>query len=313
MSEEVKKKRPVISIVIVAALVAGGLYFLVNREQLRKERHYFTYFQNVDGLTISSEVDINGAKVGKVSDVVVLDSGLKVTIAIKPEINIPVGTTAKLGSAGISGGKAILLIFSDSKEYLPDEGTIKGIDEPGLMGENGTLGANIEAAKAMLKTGDTVLTELSSLFGTGARQDIKFQLNKLDRESREANRTSEKARGTGEQFAPKIASLDRNMNDVANDSKEWTSMATDYEKKSGDLAKSTASLGNSMNELRDNVKKLKPILAKANDKESALGKMLNDPQAYHTASKQLQKADTAAQDVMARPAAHWFAIFGKNR
>lgn len=313
MSEEEKKKRPVLSYIITIVIIISGILLFINKDKFSDRKQYFTYFQSVDGLVPGSKVSVNGAVVGKVSNIDLLDSGLKVTLSLGPDVKLANGTIAKLGSSGMSGGKIVQLTPGTAKGFIEENGLIIGHDEKSLLGGQGTLRANIDVAKVMLKAGDSIISEVSTLFGTGAREDINFKLNKLNRQTDEANKTSSEAKGTGEKFAGKIHAINQDVASLANDSKEWSATLADFENKSADLAKSTSGFADNMKELQANIKKFKPVLEKANDKNTSLGKMLNDPQAYHTANKQLKQADTSIKEVMARPAAHWFAIFGKNR
>jgi phospholipid/cholesterol/gamma-HCH transport system substrate-binding protein len=312
MSEE-KKKTSYIPTIITAIVIAGGIWFWMNKEQFSNKEHYTTYFRNVEGLTVSSQVSLNGAIIGKVSEATVIDSGIKVTIAIDPEVKIKAGTTAKLISAGMAGGKQIKLIPGLSKEYIPAGGTIIGIDNKSMLGKNGTLGATLRVGKIMLRTTDSIITDLSTLVSTAAIKDIRFQLNKLNKSTDDANKTSREARGTGENIAPTIHELNKDVAELEKDSREWPQAIADVEKQSEGLVKSTAELEKNMTSISASLKKLKPIFDKTNDKKSTLGKALEDKQAYHTANKQSGEVNKGAQDVMARPSAYWFAIFGSNR
>lgn len=312
MPEE-KKKTSYVSTIVTVVVIAGGLWWFMNRKKFSSEHHYVTSFQNVEGLTVSSQVSLNGAIIGKVSEAVIVDSSIKVTLEIAPEIQIRKGATAKLISAGMSGGKEVKLTQGDSKEVLQDNGTIIGIDTRNMLGSSGQLGATIRTAKIALRTTDSIITDLSSLLGAAAIKDIRFQLNRLDKEAGSASRTSKEYRGTGESFANKIHEVNADVAELAEDSKGWTADIKDVERSSADLVRSTAELDKKMTSLSASLKKLKPIFDKAGDRKTTLGKALEDKQDSHTANKQLQEADKTAKDAMARPSAYWFAIFGSNR
>lgn len=313
MPEEEKKKNSYISIIVTAVLIAGGIWLFVNKERFSDQKHYITFFKNVEGLTVSSQVSVNGAIIGKVSKTYILDSGIKVTIAIDPEVQLRKGTTAKLISAGMAGGREIKLTQGLSKQLLPEGGYITGIDGKNMMSKDGQIGSTIRVAKIALRTTDSILDDLSTLVDRAAIRDIRFQLNKIDKQSDDASKTAREARGTGENLAGTIHGINTDVAKLANDSKEWPKMIADAEKQSEGLVKSTAELEENMKSISASFKKLKPIFDKANDKGSSLGKLLEDKQSYNTATKQASEADKAAKEAMARPSAYWFAIFGSNR
>lgn len=312
MPEE-KKRTSYISTIVTVIIIAGGIWFWMNKEKLSDAHHYITSFQNVEGLTVSSQVSLNGVIVGKVSKADIVDSTIKVVLAIDPEIQIKKGTTAKLISAGMAGGKQIKLTASDSKEVLEDGGTIIGVDTRNMLGRNGQIGVTMRVAKLALRTTDSILTDLSSLVGAAAIKDIRFQLDKLNKEAGSASKTSKEYRGTGNKFAGQIHEINTDVAKLAEDSKGWSADIKDVEQSSADLVKSTGELEQNMTSISASLKKLKPIFDKANDKKSTLGKALDDKQDYHTANKQLQEADRSAKEAMARPSAYWFAIFGSNK
>ncbi len=313
MPEEEKKKNSYVSIIITAIVIAGGIWLFANKEKFSDDKHYVMLFRNVEGLSVSSQVSLHGAIIGKVSQTYIIDSGIKVTIAVDPEVKLTKGTTAKLISAGMAGGREIKLTKGLSKELLPEGGHIAGIDGKSMMSKDGQIGSTIRVAKIALKTTDSILDDLSTLVDKAAIRDIRFQLNKIDRQSEDASNTARKARGTGENLAGTIHDVNADVAKLANDSKEWPATIAKVEKQSGDLVKSTAELEENMKNISASFKKLKPIFDKANDKGSALGKMLNDKQAYNTATKQASEADRVGKEAMARPSAYWFAIFGSNR
>lgn len=313
MPEQDKKKNSLLSYIVTAAIIAAGILLYVNKSKLNTDKHYVVYFSNVDGLTIASQVSINGARVGKVQEVELLDSGLKVTIQVNKDIRIPNGTVAELGSAGISGGKEVLLTTTHAKGYLEEGALIRGVDGSNMLSESGKIGQTVRVAQIALKTTDSIIRDISRLVGATNRGEIRFQLNKLNRETDEASRTSGKVRGNGEGFIANIGGIEKSVADMANSSRKWPAALADAETESGKLVKSTANIAKSLKDLTANVKKIKPILAKATDTSNALGKLIQDNQAYHTMNKQADTFHKGIQDVLDHPASHWFAIFGTNK
>ena len=313
MPEEEKKKKSYVSLIITVLVIAGGIWLFVNKEKLSDNKKYVTFFRDVEGLTVSSQVSVNGAIIGKVSQATVVDSGIQVTIFIDPEVQLRKGTTAKLISAGMAGGREISLRQGLSKEILKEGSYIIGIDNESMMSKDGKIGSAMRVAQSALKTTDSIFREFSGLVDAAAIRDVRFELNKLDRQSDNASRQAKAARGKGDEFGNTIHNINESVAGLAEDSKEWPATIADVEKQSEGLVKSTAELGENMKSISASLKKLKPIIDKANDKDNALGKMLNDKQSYHTATKQTGEADKTAKEVMDRPSAYWFAIFGSNR
>jgi phospholipid/cholesterol/gamma-HCH transport system substrate-binding protein len=309
-----KKSSSIFGILITVILIVGGVWLFANRDKLKDDKHYHIYFNDVEGLTIASQVSINGAMVGRVSDVQLMPpNSVKVIVAVGKDVLVPKGTTAKISSAGMSGGQEIRLIPGQGKEMIPDEGIITGENAISLYGQNGKIGATLDVARVTLRTADSIITDLSDLFNTATKQDIRFQLNKLNLESNKASRRAVKARGTGERFAGQIASINEDVANMAESSKEWPQDIAKIDKQTADMVASTANIEQDLKDLQTNLKKIKSIADKAKDTSNPLGKLLNDPQQVHTATKEADTLNRALKDVMEYPAAHWFSIFGKNK
>lgn len=314
MAEEEKKKRSPLLSIIIAVLIIGGIVLFTQRDKFSSDKTYFTSFKNVEGLTVASQVSLGGAIIGKVSGVELRDTDVKVTLAIDPEVKIKRGTVATLVAAGLSGGgSTISLTPGLGPTHIPENGKIDGIDNPPLLGEKGRIGNSIKIFKLGLKTMDTVIDDVALLFGAAARQDIRFQLNKLNRQTNEASRTAREARTEGEGFASKISAINNDVAELAVESQGWHADFADAEKQTADLVKSAKGFGEDVKEMQANFKKLGNTLSKFKDTSGTLGKWINDPQPYHTTTKQLDTMRRDAQDVLDHPSAHWFAIFGKNR
>ncbi len=98
----------------VVLIVAGiFVFFAYNTAQVKSVSGYElnASFYKVGGLSVGSDVRINGIKVGTVTDRY-LDPetyDAVVTMSVSPEINLPSDSIAGIGSEGILGGSYIRL------------------------------------------------------------------------------------------------------------------------------------------------------------------------------------------------------------
>jgi len=308
-----KRSSSILAYLAIAVTIVGGVWLFANRDKLRDDKHYHIYFNDVEGLTIASQVSINGAVVGRVSDIQLTPPLVKVTVALPPGVRVPKGTSAKLSSAGMSGGQEIRLILGLSKQAVADEDTISGINSISLFGANGRVGATLDVARVTLKTTDSIIVNISELFGAAAKRNIRFQLDELNIESRKASKTAQEARGSGEKFAGQIDELDADVAKMAENSKEWRQDIQKMEEQAADMIASTANIEQDLKTLQSNLRKFKSISHKVSDTSSPLGKLINDPQQVHTATREADTLNRSLKDVIEHPSAHWFAIFGKNK
>ena len=103
--------------VVSITILYFGFNFLKGIDLFKNTKVYYALYENIDGLTISNPVIINGLGVGRVSAIDILqekDNLVSVEIGIESKINLNHGTIARLVNTDFLGSKAIELILSDS-------------------------------------------------------------------------------------------------------------------------------------------------------------------------------------------------------
>lgn len=124
-------KRPVETIMgIVVVLVAAFFaYFAYNVSDLQVVKGYdvMAKFLKVGGLTVGSDVRINGIKVGTVigQQLDNQDYGADVKMSLASNIKLPVDSVVSIESAGLVGDKYIKIAPGQSKEMLKNGDVIK--------------------------------------------------------------------------------------------------------------------------------------------------------------------------------------------
>jgi phospholipid/cholesterol/gamma-HCH transport system substrate-binding protein len=122
------------------ALAAGltlyfGFSYLKGRDFMNKETSYYVVYDNVDGLTKSNPVIINGLTVGKVRNIQLrqdFNNQVVVELAINSEIILGDSTIAELSNADLLGSKAIVLKIGPIDTPLAAKDTLKAIMDRGL-------------------------------------------------------------------------------------------------------------------------------------------------------------------------------------
>ena len=122
------------------ALVAGltlyfGFNYLKGRDFMNKEISYYVVYDNVDGLTKSNPVIINGLTVGKVKNIQLrqdFNNQVVVELAINSEIILGDSTIAELSNADLLGSKAIRLKIGPIIDPLEPNDTLRARMDRGL-------------------------------------------------------------------------------------------------------------------------------------------------------------------------------------
>ena len=99
--------------ILSLAILFVGFKFLKGIDFLDPANTYYVVYDNIDGLTASNPVEINGYRVGRVGEIKLLQDGTKtrmlVSLEINDELEIYEGSEAMLKDSDFLGSKAIEL------------------------------------------------------------------------------------------------------------------------------------------------------------------------------------------------------------
>ncbi|GAB3890426.1 MlaD family protein [Spirosoma agri] len=121
--------------VISLMMLYFGFQFLKGSDFFSTTRKYTVVYDNIDGLTASNPVRINGLSVGQVKQIEILQdksNALRVTLELRDDIRVTQGSKAVLADDGLLGGKNILLSINPRGAVLEDGGTLVAAKESGL-------------------------------------------------------------------------------------------------------------------------------------------------------------------------------------
>jgi phospholipid/cholesterol/gamma-HCH transport system substrate-binding protein len=121
--------------VVTLLMLFFGFNFLKGSDFFSSNHKYRVTYDNIDGLTASNPVQINGLTVGQIRDIKILqDQGNKllVTIEVKNGIRVTRGSRAVLADDGLLGGKLIRLGIKPGAPELEDGGQLVSAKETGL-------------------------------------------------------------------------------------------------------------------------------------------------------------------------------------
>ena len=107
--------------IIAIAILFIGYSFLRGNDVFSSDNSFYTVYDNVDGLTVSKPVMVNGYQIGRVSKMDLLETGkIQVEFKINSDYPIPSNTIARIVSADLLGSKAIVFDLGNSKTMAKD-------------------------------------------------------------------------------------------------------------------------------------------------------------------------------------------------
>jgi phospholipid/cholesterol/gamma-HCH transport system substrate-binding protein len=111
-----------------------GFNYLKGIEFFSNTSNYYVLYNNVDGLTKSNPVIINGLTVGKVSNIKLVQQSNHILVEVKIEEDIVLGdsTIAELADTDLLGSKAVILRVGPLDNPIKPGDTLKAYVDPGL-------------------------------------------------------------------------------------------------------------------------------------------------------------------------------------
>ncbi len=294
--------------IISLCILYFGFNYLKGINLFENTNHYFALYENIDGLTVSNPVIINGLSVGRVNHIEILqDKGdqIVVEINIDGDIKLRKGTKAKLINTDFLGSKAIELKIGDVKgEYYQTGDTLPSEVDPGI-----TEFLKQSAAPVAANLGITI-TRINAIL-----------------ESFKGN--SEVINSTLRNIEGMTASLDRNLpamqerlvvllDNLNKNSEELSKMMADMKPLLQNTTQITDSLkvlefSSMMNKTQELLDNMNANLEGLKEGEGTMGKLMKDDSLYLYLSYTARDLDKLLLDFQANPGRYvQFSVFGKK-
>lgn len=293
-----KIKREIkIGLFFLAIVVAifGLLNFLKGQDIFKHTNTYYAIYENVEGLSPSSQVFLKGLKIGAVEKITFDAASLKfiIKININDKYHIPKNSEAQIFNTDIMGNKAMRIVFGDSDHFLQKGDTLLAGNVPELI----TMIAD-ELVPLKQKV-DTLVTALNT---------TAQALNAILTEETQKNLVSGIAslRETLHNLQQFSAALESEKGNIKNIAKGVSAFIDSLNRSSGDITRTLhnlAMLTDSLQsaDLKATVESIKTLLLQANNPEGSIGKLLHDGRLYNNVSKTVAHLDSLIVAIQKNP------------
>jgi phospholipid/cholesterol/gamma-HCH transport system substrate-binding protein len=312
----------------VGLFMAGGLLlfftgfnFLKGFHPFRSYTSYHVVYADVSGIVNSSQVLVNGLKIGQVENITTLQPGdarqLVVTFTINKSIKIPMGSVIRISGTDLLGNKALVLFPSAATTYHNYGDTLKGEVEESL---SSTISAMVsplkEKSEQVLITLDKVLQSMNDVFDSaGTRRiassinDISWSIHNMRNITQRMDKLTESEYGRLEAMMQNLESITRNLK--SNNEHIARSMKN--------LARITDSVAASdltatINNTKRVMDEFATALNKVNNGEGSLGMLANDTTLYVNLAQTSKELELLMKDMQAYPARYFtVSVFGGGK
>lgn len=302
-------------LVLISFLIFfAGFYFLKGANIFSGENEFYAYYDNVQGLQASSSVQVKGLSVGRVSAIELIDSEkVKVTLSVSRSVNIPVGTTAELGSADLLGTKIVRLNLGMGTQMAEDGATLPGTIEGGVI-DNLSLELSplITDLRHVITTLDTVLVGVSGVLNENTANSLANTVTSLDVTMKNFSELSVKLNNESDELASIIRNANSISGNLAANNDRITNIMRNAETTTNNLA--AAPIEETVKELQSAANQLDDIMKKINNNQGTLGMIVNDKQLYSNLTESMKTLNDLMADINAHP---WkyinVTIFGRKK
>lgn len=307
MSKEVKVG---VLTVVAGVLLYFGFNFLKGKDFFSSKNKFYVIYENIDGLTVSNPVKIQGYAVGQVDQIDIMKENayqLKVTISVDKSVEVGDKTEALL-SSDLLGGKSIQLMLHPNTEVYSGGETLIADTEKSLTG------LIEEKAVPVIQSVDEMLVNLNkSLSGADSAtihqsvQDVAKSTELLKTLMSDLNVSKVKYDKKLEQIADNLNILVVTLNGT-------------LKGKVNPLLDKMDAVADTINNIQFNemlasmesaLKDVEEVMKKINSTDGTVGMLMNDKALYQNLNKTLVDMDTLVRHMRQHPK-HFFAPLGKN-
>lgn len=300
-SKEVKVGLFMISAIV---LLYFGFNFLKGIDFFSSDKKYYAIYKNVDKLTESNLIYLNGYSVGRVSDIRIQQHRDRVIVELSIDSDIEVNSNSIAVLNGeLLGGRFVQLVIGDSPEILKPKDTIKSDVAKGLAE---LITENAEPVAANLQTTLQKINILLDTLNTSASR-INYILEDLSRTPRLLNSTITSVKGNVSDLSTSFAEVGTNLNSTLTNLKP----TIDNFRTLSDSLKRIQLTG-TVNKAQQSLNRLNETLAKLNSGNNTVSKLMNEDSLYVNLNTLLNNLDSLANHLNENPR-HFMAPFGKSR
>ena len=293
--------------VVTIAMLYFGFKFLKGSDLFSSTSTYFVVYDNVDGLTSSNPVTLNGLSVGRVQSIKIQqdhDNQLLVAIEVRKDIVLRKESQAILADGGLLGDRAIRLKISPTGAQLQNGDTLRGFKEAGIS-------ALLQARTLpVMDKADSLVRNLNVV--TQGFRETGAILNQV---LRNYDQTGTVLRNTLERNQKDLSTLITNLSLLSGSLVQTEKQIGPLLAKAGTFADSLKALrlGETVNRANQLVGQMEQLVAAVQTGQGTASKLINDDKLYNNLNYTMISLNQLLANLRENPKRYVnVSIFGKK-
>lgn len=291
--------------VIAVLILIFGYYFLKGQNLLDSSRTFHAIYADVEGLSTSSPVTINGLRVGQVTKIDFLDQTglLVVTFTVDSNFKFSRNSLAQIYGGGIIGGKSLAIVPEYEMDLTAKTGdTLPSDIEEGIMElvNERLTPLQIKVERAIVSA-DSLITSFNQVLNPETRNNIAVTFEDISATVRSLRSTAESLNGIVEGNSAKLDRTFTNLDE----------MSGNFNKFSDTLAQ--VNLSGMSQDIEKVISDFETISNNLTSGQGTAGKLLTDDTVYDNLDRATKQLEELLQDIKLNPKRYvHISVFGKN-
>lgn len=297
---------------IAIVLLVLGYNLLRGKNVFSRDNIFYIRYDNAAGIAPAGAVRYNGMKVGHVQDIKLANDGsgrIIVSVAVTPDLKIPVGSTATVVSPDFISPKAIQLDFTAvNKFYINGDTLIAGVARNSMKEVQ-------SQAEALIASMDSAINSISGIFNSETKMNLQRSVKSIESTLSTLDKATSKV---DIMLSDNVSRLDRIFSNVEsitanlkNNQDEINTMLNNLTAISDTVRRSE--VGATIRQAKEVLEQTAAVMNKINEGQGSMGLLVNDDRLYRNLETSSKSLDALLTDMKANPNRYvQVSVFGKK-
>lgn len=285
---------------LVLVILFFGIKFLKGSDIFQKENVYYATYNDVSGMLVSSNVFINGLRVGYVKEITTTNEradNFVVAFTVRSDIKIPEDSKVLLFSSDLLGSKALKLQLGNSSKIINDGDTIKSDKELGMLDN---LGASISP---MMSNLDSILSSLNNILNIQNQNSLQNTIANIETTTARLGNITTNLDNLMSSEKTKLAKIIENTESITSNLKDNNQKLTNIIQNVDNIVDSAAkaNIGSTLVETGKSIERLNSILGVIEKGKGNVGLLINDEELYKSLDNSAKNLNKLIEDIKENP------------